>query len=493
MLSTLLIPTLLSSLTAGAAELPPALAADYELLLDAARHQADSLAVSPDGRWAVASVHTEETHYLQYYRQEWRRVLVLVGLSDGSREVVTAPAEDAQAPVWLPDGQGVAFFARRDGRHGVEVLELSGRVRRRLAEMPDDGSGPLDWNPWLRPTADGRFLLYAVQAPGAWWEGHVDRLARGPADLPEEPIVIGPEARAPLLQAQGLGAEFFGQGPPMTVLAVPVAGGPARELASGEDLPAASYAWGAAGLLDGAWDGEGGRLLVADGPEVRVVPLGAAAPKAGAAASAELPGPVLLRRVLPDGTVLLLVSRRAEPTAELLVPTGRDVWEIVSVSVDASGGVRTASRARGPALPDGYPQALAANGRRLVVWRAVGPGAALVALDLASGETVDLVGADGVAKRRVAWLPAVDPAAEELLAVRSTATEPEVLVRVGLDGSARPVPGRWPGVPAELPVGAVETVRWQAPDGEEIEGVLVTPDDGARGRPYPTLLYLHGG
>ncbi|HEX6199696.1 MAG TPA: prolyl oligopeptidase family serine peptidase, partial [Thermoanaerobaculia bacterium] len=237
-----------------------------------------------------------------------------------------------------------------------------------------------------------------------------------------------------------------------------------------------------------------GRLLVADGPDVRLVPLGRAASEAAAPpAPARLPGPALLRRALPDGSVLLLVSRSEEPATELLVPTGREAWEIVRISVDEAGAVRVESRARGPALPDGYPQALAADGRRVVVWRAVGPGAALVAHDLASGESVELLGPDGVAKRRVAWLPAAGPLAEELLAVRATATAPETLVRVGLDGLVRPVAGRWPGVAAALPVGAVETVRWRAPDGEEIEGVLVTPDDGGRGRPYPTLLYLHGG
>ncbi len=46
---------------------------------------------------------------------------------------------------------------------------------------------------------------------------------------------------------------------------------------------------------------------------------------------------------------------------------------------------------------------------------------------------------------------------------------------------------------AGVGLGATETIRWQAPDGLEIEGVLIYPSGYVRGQTYPLVLHLHGG
>ncbi len=45
----------------------------------------------------------------------------------------------------------------------------------------------------------------------------------------------------------------------------------------------------------------------------------------------------------------------------------------------------------------------------------------------------------------------------------------------------------------DLELGAAETIRWQAPDGLEIEGVLIHPAGYELGRRYPLIMLAHGG
>jgi dipeptidyl aminopeptidase/acylaminoacyl peptidase len=45
----------------------------------------------------------------------------------------------------------------------------------------------------------------------------------------------------------------------------------------------------------------------------------------------------------------------------------------------------------------------------------------------------------------------------------------------------------------EATLGATETVRWQAPDGRDIEGVLIYPVGYEAGRRYPLVVHAHGG
>jgi dipeptidyl aminopeptidase/acylaminoacyl peptidase len=46
---------------------------------------------------------------------------------------------------------------------------------------------------------------------------------------------------------------------------------------------------------------------------------------------------------------------------------------------------------------------------------------------------------------------------------------------------------------AEAPLGRTEVVKWKAPDGIEIEGLLTYPVEYERGRKVPLLVIVHGG
>jgi dipeptidyl aminopeptidase/acylaminoacyl peptidase len=45
----------------------------------------------------------------------------------------------------------------------------------------------------------------------------------------------------------------------------------------------------------------------------------------------------------------------------------------------------------------------------------------------------------------------------------------------------------------DVALGAVKTMRWQAPDGQEIHGVLVYPSGYEEGERYPLIVHAHGG
>jgi dipeptidyl aminopeptidase/acylaminoacyl peptidase len=45
----------------------------------------------------------------------------------------------------------------------------------------------------------------------------------------------------------------------------------------------------------------------------------------------------------------------------------------------------------------------------------------------------------------------------------------------------------------EVDFGTSESVRWQAPDGQTIEGVLIYPREYVRGQRYPLVVQVHGG
>jgi Dipeptidyl aminopeptidases/acylaminoacyl-peptidases len=45
----------------------------------------------------------------------------------------------------------------------------------------------------------------------------------------------------------------------------------------------------------------------------------------------------------------------------------------------------------------------------------------------------------------------------------------------------------------DFALGNLEPVKWHSFDGMEIWGLLLTPSDAPRGRPMPTLVYIHGG
>jgi dipeptidyl aminopeptidase/acylaminoacyl peptidase len=72
--------------------------------------------------------------------------------------------------------------------------------------------------------------------------------------------------------------------------------------------------------------------------------------------------------------------------------------------------------------------------------------------------------------------------------------QPNAVYRLNADGSPRliarpPLPADWPA--GQLP--STEVIRWTAPDGMTIEGIVVFPLDYQAGRRCPLIVCVHGG
>ncbi len=84
-------------------------------------------------------------------------------------------------------------------------------------------------------------------------------------------------------------------------------------------------------------------------------------------------------------------------------------------------------------------------------------------------------------------------AAGRWVARKSTRTDPGNLYAGSVKRAGKPtrLTDANRGLPEQLPIGEVSTVRWSATDGTEIEGVLTLPAEGEA--PYPLMLWPHGG
>jgi dipeptidyl aminopeptidase/acylaminoacyl peptidase len=90
------------------------------------------------------------------------------------------------------------------------------------------------------------------------------------------------------------------------------------------------------------------------------------------------------------------------------------------------------------------------------------------------------------------WHPSVVPLADgSVLTMRSTPADPPQVTRLRRDGEA----AAWTLLNAGLAESRrlrVRELRWSAPDGTAIEGLLAEPDDGQAG-PRPLVVDIHGG
>jgi dipeptidyl aminopeptidase/acylaminoacyl peptidase len=107
--------------------------------------------VSPDGRWAVASV-TEPA-----YDADKTVTDLWIAPADGSRPPrrLTATKGAESQPVFSPDSSRIAFSAKREGddQPQVYVLSLEGGEAVRMTDQPGGAFGP-QWRP------DGQALLF---------------------------------------------------------------------------------------------------------------------------------------------------------------------------------------------------------------------------------------------------------------------------------------------------------------------------------------------
>jgi serine/threonine protein kinase len=188
---------------------------------------------SPDGRRvAFETDRSGETHEI------W------LANADGSNPspLTRGPGLSQGTPRWSPDGRRIAFDSLGgDGRFGIWTIDVEGGSPRRLTRGPGDENAPS----WSR---DGRHVYFA-------------RGAGGPSDVWRIPAAGGAEERIThgggfisFESVDGQTLFFTRRLGPSPLLALPLGGGPEREIARCVSI----FAVGPAGLYS---------LECSDGPE----------------------------------------------------------------------------------------------------------------------------------------------------------------------------------------------------------------------------------
>ena len=132
----------------------------------------DSPSYSANGRWIVAVRRIESAG--------GANLDIWLMTPRGRRlRPILQTFDDETEPVFAPDGAGVYYTCRREGRSEIYYCDLKGGRRRRLTE-PDMESR------MAAPSPNGRYVIYAAKAPGQpykLWAMNVDGSSKTPITL----------------------------------------------------------------------------------------------------------------------------------------------------------------------------------------------------------------------------------------------------------------------------------------------------------------------
>ena len=407
---------------------------------------------SPDGRHVLFVV---QEPLLADDKSEMISHLYLATAEGGETQQLTFGEAADSTPRWSPDGRHIAFLSERSGKANVYIMRASGGEAWALTKYDKTDVQGLRWSP------DGKRLAFRMAVPPSE-EKEKARKARDDAKVWSEdhdfahlfvmPFSVGPRT------------------PPE-----------ARQLTRGRFH-----------VVDFDWTPDGRRLALAHQP----TPLADTWPETRLAVILAEGG---------DGTPLDLAALRSWNPRPLVSPDGRWVacfrgdeparWAF-SGRIALYPLPREGERAEGDVrpladTPDEQPQLLgwSSDGREVYALEANGTLAQVWALP-PSGEPARALTDDPVHKS-----VAAANAAGQIAYAGQTLEQPNAVYLLdATTGHSRrlaqpPLPPDWP----KAPLPRAEVLRWRAPDGLEIEGILVYPLDYQPGWRYPLLVQVHGG
>lgn len=181
-----------------------------------------------------------------------------------------------------------------------------------------------------------------------------------------------------------------------------------------------------------------------------------------------------------DGRAIAWIHQGFDATASI-----DELWtlalggEPARIAVDYAGGMVWADW-----MPDGTALLVAAiDGTSTRLGRIAATGGVIV--DLLAGQTL----AETNTQQPCA---SVSGDGRRMACVIESGVEPKQVWAGELGGALRMIAARNEHL-ADVRPGATRTIRWQAPDGLEIEGVLITPHNYQEGQRVPLIVHIHGG
>jgi dipeptidyl aminopeptidase/acylaminoacyl peptidase len=404
------------------------------------------VAPAPDGRQVAYAV---QEPILTDEKSELITNLYLASAGGGEPVQLTFGEHPATTPRWSPDGTHLAFLSKRSGKSNVHIMRVGGGEAWPLTKYNETDISTLCWAP------DGRSIVFL---------------------MPEPPTEEKQKARKAKDDAIHWDQDFdFAH-----LFVVPFAVGP-RTLPEPRQITRGRYT-----VVDFDWLPDGNSLAITHRPNpgadcwpatrLGIVPAdGSADEPRDLGLVASFGGRPI---VSPDGKSVAcytgdLPVRWASSGRVVIYPTD-------------GGEARPLAR-----TPDEQPSLIgwSGDGSRVYVEECIGATAQIYAVPtsgeaaraltstqhLKSGSTANLGG-------HIAFIGQdIDqPNAVYLLDSRSGETGP----------IAQPaLPAEWPNVP----LATSEVIRWRAPDGREIEGILTYPLGHQSGQRCPLIVEVHGG
>jgi dipeptidyl aminopeptidase/acylaminoacyl peptidase len=380
--------------------------------------------------------------------------ICLVGADGADLRTITDGPNDDSEPRWSPDGKRLTFRSDRErkGRHGLYVLD-----RGELGEARALGSfpGSVEWHRW---SPDGDRILVGVAGDAA---EQADAFGSGTLGAEEEVPPWVPDVES----------SDLGEAERRAIWLVDAARGDVRRLSPSDRNvweadwcgPGSIVAVVSDGAGEDAWYGAGVSIFDAtSGDERRLVSSDVQLGWVTGSPSGERIA--VIEAVCSDRMVVCGDLRVVD------VSTG----EITAVDL----GDVDASLARW--LDDGRLLVFGRRGLDSVVLD-VEPSRASVHERWVTSESVGEL-----------YHPSGAPLGDGSVVLLSSHARPPSIVAVDADGTERDVAApRHAGDDVVLAaVGARSPLRWIAPDGLEIEGLLTTPPGKG---PFPLVLSVHGG
>ncbi len=410
------------------------------------------VAPSPDGRQVA---YTVREPLLTDEKSEFLTHLYLATRDGGEPVQLTYGDSSDSSPAWSPDGRYLAFLSNRPGKRNIYVLRRDGGEAWPLTRYDKTEVAGLRWSP------DGTRIAFL---------------------MPEPPSEEKEKQRKARDDAKQFGVDFD-----FTHLSVvPFAVGP-RKAPEAKQLTHGRFQ-----VVDFDWSPDGARIAFTHQPtpeadtwlETRLAIIAAD----GSADAATDIAPIFAGgahlHFAPDGRWIACKAGEQPPHWAFAARVG--LYPVPGDGAATAPAVRTLA-----ATPNSEPSVLgwSPDGQAVYVLEQSGTASQFMALP------VDGTPARHLAEVDLYRMPASANRQGQIAFVGQDLHQPQAVYLFDA-GRGETVKVAQPHLPADWPEGelpSAEVIRWQAPDGLTIEGILTYPLDYQPGKRYPLIVSIHGG